>query len=323
MVRTVKNMDPDGKIIFITTPAGKILLQNNELIDKIIIYNKRSADRGIRGLFKVVKEIRNAVGTEKSIFISPHRFIRASAIGLLIGSKLRIGFKNSMLFSLYTRTVPYMYGIHETERNRMLLSEVFPGLGREEKPAMPGLFPSKYNIERVAKIINDKFGANEKIIAIAPGSVWNTKRWPEEYYKKLIELFNNKGIKTILIGGSDDRKLCGRIASESSINLAGGLSLLESAAAVSLAAALVTNDSAPLHMASAMNVPAAAIFGSTTPYLGFGPLSAGSIVIENKSLDCRPCGRHGGVKCPKGHFDCMNKIYPETVYREVLKIIKN
>ncbi|MCU0821286.1 MAG: glycosyltransferase family 9 protein [Spirochaetes bacterium] len=321
MARTMKNIDPHGKIIFITTPAGKNLLQNNIHTDNIIVYDKRSADSGISGFRSVARRVKNIIGADESIFISPHRFARASIVGFLTGSRRRIGFSDSTLTVLYTDTVQYEFGIHEIWRNHKLLAGISPGLIVEQKPAMPELYPSESDFDKVRKIIFDRFSRDDIITAIAPGSVWKTKRWPEEYFKKFVELLTAGGIKIILLGGTDDMDLCGRISSGETINLAGRLSLLESAAAVSMTSALVTNDSAPLHMGSAMNVPTVAIFGSTTPRFGFGPLADGSLVVEIKDLACRPCGRHGKMKCPKGHFDCMNKIHPEIVYGELLKII--
>jgi heptosyltransferase-2 len=322
MVRTIKRTDPDGNVIFITTPHGKSVLQHNKLIDEIVVYDKKSADSGVSGVIKAAGNIKNITGTGDSIYISPHRFIRASIIGLLTGSKLRIGFENSALAFLYNRTVPYESGIHELERNLKLLMKAFPGRLDDEKPGMPELYPSEDNFNKVRQLINNRFHSNESVIAIAPGSVWKTKKWPEEYFKKLIQLLNNKGIKIILIGGTDDMELCSRLSSENALNLAGGLSLLESAAAVSLSKAAVSNDSAPLHMASAMNVPTIALFGSTTPDFGFGPLADKSVILEKNDIECRPCGRHGRKKCAKKHFNCMNKIYPETVYKEVIKIVR-
>ena len=65
------------------------------------------------------------------------------------------------------------------------------------------------------------------------------------------------------------------------------------------------NDSAPMHIASAMNAPTTAIFCSTIPAFGFGPLSDNSKIVETlEKLDCRPCGIHGYSACPKGHFKC-------------------
>jgi len=68
------------------------------------------------------------------------------------------------------------------------------------------------------------------------------------------------------------------------------------------------NDSAPLHLASALNAPVSVFYCSTSPKFGFGPLSEDSKIIEVKNLDCKPCGLHGHRSCPKGHFKCGNEL---------------
>ena len=84
---------------------------------------------------------------------------------------------------------------------------------------------------------------------------------------------------------------------------------MESAALMQKAKRCLVNDSAPLHIASAMNAPTTAIFCSTVPEFGFGPLAKDSIVVESqKKLECRPCGLHGKNACPESHFDCGFKI---------------
>ena len=91
--------------------------------------------------------------------------------------------------------------------------------------------------------------------------------------------------------------------------MAGKLNLLESAYLISKATMTYVNDSAPLHLASAMNSPVTAFFCSTIPDFGFGPLSDQNCVIQiDKDLECRPCGLHGKKTCPKSHFDCGMKI---------------
>ena len=74
-----------------------------------------------------------------------------------------------------------------------------------------------------------------------------------------------------------------------------------------------SNDSAPMHFASAMNAPVTAIYCSTVPEFGFGPLSDNSTIIETgEKLECRPCGLHGRKKCPKQHFKC-SEINIDTI----------
>ena len=203
---------------------------------------------------------------------------------------------------------------------RKLLKAVIPGLS-DIKPGRPQLFPSGEDLKRVNSIIHDRYSSDMPIVSVAPGSVWLTKRWPVEYFEKLIKLLEGNGIGIIIIGGEEDKDIADRLYSCKVLSLAGELTLLESAAAISLTKAIVTNDSAPLHMASAMDIPTVAIFGATTSIFGFGPLADNSVILEKSSLECRPCGRHGGNKCRKKHFNCMNEISPESVFEEVMRII--
>jgi heptosyltransferase-2 len=115
-----------------------------------------------------------------------------------------------------------------------------------------------------------------------------------------------------LLGGPSDRDWCESLiektGSKNVINLAGKLSYLESAALMKGAVMNYVNDSAPLHMASATNAAVRAFFCSTVPHFGFTPQSSNSKIFDAGKMDCRPCGIHGFRKCPKGHFDCGNKI---------------
>lgn len=149
-------------------------------------------------------------------------------------------------------------------------------------------------------------------ICIAPASLWETKKYPEI---KWIEFINSlpEGITTYLIGSLDDTELCNNIVRRSVktsvCSLAGQLSILQTAALLKDAEMNFTNDSAPLHLASAVNAPVAAIFCSTMPSFGFGPKSEKFFIIETtEKLACRPCGIHGLKSCPEKHFKCATTI---------------
>jgi heptosyltransferase-2 len=137
-----------------------------------------------------------------------------------------------------------------------------------------------------------------------PGSQWATKAWPEGQFDKLMAEIEGP---VVLLGAPSERPLCARLAEGKPhvSNAAGDLSLLGLAAAIRLAKAVVVNDSAPLHMASAMGTPTVALFTSTVPRFGFGPRTQPHAVVETASeLSCRPCGMHGRRRCPEGHFRC-------------------
>jgi heptosyltransferase-2 len=94
--------------------------------------------------------------------------------------------------------------------------------------------------------------------------------------------------------------------------------LLESIVLIQKSNIILSNDSAPMHISALFSKPQVAIFGGTTPQLGFAPLSPNALVIENEKLKCRPCSHIGRAKCPKKHFKCMKEITAEMVYENLL-----
>jgi heptosyltransferase-2 len=186
----------------------------------------------------------------------------------------------------------------------------------------PELFPSPQDFSYAQKLLQDS-GAKDgdKIVGIAPGSIWATKRWLPERFAEVSDLLIKKvGAKVIFLGSKGDEKLCLEIANlmkEAPIILAGKTNILQSAAIISRCRVILSNDSAPVHIASAMKKPVVAIFGSTIPEFGFGPYGESSIII-GKKIECRPCGIHGKNKCPKKHFKCMTEITTKEVFEALL-----
>ena len=154
----------------------------------------------------------------------------------------------------------------------------------------------------------------KKIVGIAPGSVWPTKRYPVEYFVKVAEDLYNKGYAIALFGGKDDKDSLDEFANlfkYPNFDFAYKTSLKELPAILSAVDLLLSNDSGAMHIAIAGGTPAVAVFGPTVKSLGFFPYDDKSIVVENNDINCRPCGKHGGHTCPKGHFKCMKDIEPE------------
>ena len=126
----------------------------------------------------------------------------------------------------------------------------------------------------------------------------------------------------VVVGGKEERLLNIPLA-EKSIDLRGMTTLLELAEVIKRAAVILTNDSSPIHIASAFsNVRIIAIFGPTTKDLGFFPWSKNSEVLQVEDLECRPCSLHGGDSCPKKHFKCMVDIKPEVVLERIENVLE-
>ncbi|MEP6926315.1 MAG: glycosyltransferase family 9 protein, partial [Ginsengibacter sp.] len=152
-------------------------------------------------------------------------------------------------------------------------------------------------------------------------SVWFTKQYP---FEKWVDLINNfpAEYNIYLMGGKEDVTLCEKIKACTVNNktevLAGKLNFLSSAALMKSAVMNYTNDSAPLHFASATDAPVTAIFCSTVPSFGFYPLSSRSVIVETREkLACKPCSLHGLKACPLGHFKCARTIETEQLLSAV------
>jgi heptosyltransferase II len=87
------------------------------------------------------------------------------------------------------------------------------------------------------------------------------------------------------------------------------------------AAALVTNDSAPLHLATAVGTPVIALFGPTVPEFGFGPRRPGDLTLGRGELPCRPCSRHGPQVCPLKHHRCMRDLSVDAVIAAMTTVL--
>jgi lipopolysaccharide heptosyltransferase II len=163
-------------------------------------------------------------------------------------------------------------------------------------------------------------------IGVFPGASYETKRWPGEYFKTLCDrLIREKDAEVFIMGSKSEQKLTSsiaRICGDRCHDLGGALSLNQLAVAVSQMDLLITNDSGPMHLASAYKKPLIALFGATHPKLGFAPMNPGAVIIQ-KEYPCRPCSLHGGAKCPLKHFRCMQDITPADVFNTCMTILKD
>ena len=305
-----------GPVDVVVTPASAALLVGHPAVREVIVYDKRKADRGIPGFLRLVARLRRS---QYDVALLAQGSWRSSALALLAGIPQRLGFSTSAGRLLYTKRVQYRDDLHHAARLLMLAR---PN-GREPTPEE--LRPSLHPGEDERSTVNALLSANgvvsgKPLVAVAPGSVWGTKRWP--FYPELA--FALEGIaRVVIIGSKADAGLARAIldASPRVIDATGKLTLLESAELIGRASVLVTNDSAPEHLASAMNTPTIAIFGPTITAFGFGPLADERLVLGVDGLPCRPCDRHGPMVCPLGHHKCMRDLRLDTVETAVRKIL--
>jgi heptosyltransferase-2 len=289
---------PDSKIDFLLRKGNENLLRNHPYISNLLIWDKKNEKK--KNLFRIIKRIRSK---NYDYVVNLQRFTSTGIITAFSGSKIKVGFNKNPFSFLFTRKFKHEIGNgkHEIERNIELISEI-----TDDNVFKPKLYPASEDFQIVSQYKMRPY------ICMAPTSVWFTKQYPAEKWVDLINKIETK-FHIYLIGGPDDAGACDEIITKSNgsniTNLCGKLSFLQTSALMTNAIMNYVNDSAPMHMASAMNAPTTAIFCSTIPDFGFGPLSDQARIVETEEeLECRPCGLHGFKKCPEGHFKCANNI---------------
>lgn len=307
-------LSESGEVDVVATPASAGLLANHPSVRRVIAYDKRGTERGPVGFLRLATRLRHE-GYSHAYMAQGS--MRSAALALTAGVAHRVGFDSSDGRMLYNDRVPYVENDHHSVR---LLSLARARIGAQSEPSpRPRLYPGETEI----RAVNELLGRTDRgtpIFALAPGSVWATKRWPG--FPALAALLGQRGT-VITIGSAADRELAeaiGVAAGPAAIDATGRLSLLASAELIRRARVLVTNDSLPLHLASAMNTPTVAIFGPTVPAFGFGPLADRSSTVGIDTLACRPCDRHGPVSCPLRHWKCMIEVGAPSVFDVVEKL---
>lgn len=309
---------PGISIDFLVRKGNEELLQAHPFVRKVLSWDKKKSK--YRHLFSLLQQIRKE---EYDLVINVQRY---AATGLLAGlsrAKIIIGYDKNPLSFLFTKKVAHKAGteaepVHETTRCNQLLETI-----TTTSITKPGLYPSAADYSFIRRY------QQEPYLVLAPGSVWFTKQVPVSKWTAILKHLPIRQ-KIYIIGTKKEQAIATAIMNELPAytnieSLAGSLSILQSAALMQGALFNLVNDSAPLHIASAVNAPVIALFCSTIPGFGFTPLSDESYIVQAEpNLSCRPCGSHGKAACPRRHFDCGNLINDKRIASIVLqKLLKH
>lgn len=300
LLETLHQGFPEATIDLMLRKGNETLYLDHPFIGELLIWDKKN--NKYSNLFRLICYVRRK---KYDCLINAQRHLATGLISVLSKAGHISGFRKNPLSFLFHHSAVHLIdpkeGVHETERNFKLVSHL-----KEMKLQPPRLYPSSEVENEVSRYKKLPY------ICISPASVWFTKQYPVEKWIEFIQSVNKKFV-VYLLGGGGDKEFCQAIINEVKspgiINLAGSLSLLASAALMRDAFMNYVNDSGPLHLCSATNAAVCAVFCSTVPGFGFGPLSQNSTIVEIKEpIACRPCGLHGHKNCPQGHFKCALNI---------------
>lgn len=328
MLKRLKDLYPDATIDVVTTPAACGIFRASPYTYKVYSYDKKGKDRSISSLLSFAREIKREGYTR---LYSPHRSMRTSMLVWLSGVKETYGFSNASLRQVYKNIVPYNPRHHEVQRNLELLED---GMQPSDWRILPEVIAETEEKKKVNEFLEEltrrfttcndlKSAGDIKFAAVAPGSVWMTKRYPEEKFSEVINYLLSKSYTVLLIGGKDDQEYCSGIASsfgENVVSAAGEFSIVETIELLRHCKVLVSNDSAPTHFGMCADIPVLTIYCSTVASFGFYPYNSKSTYVSYDELSCKPCGIHGRKQCPIKTFDCAYKLDIKTIARAIENI---
>jgi len=313
LLESLHQQYPMAGIDVLVRQGNESLFNEHPFIQKILVWNKKKQKyiHWLKILFQIRKANYDAV-------VNVQRFAATGLWTILSKAKFKIGFNKNPFSFLFTDSIKHLEieaGMHEINRNHQLIQV----LGTVVL-AKPKLYPTTKDDEQVKKYQDQPY------VCIAPASVWYTKQYPLSAWVKFLQALPFDG-PIYILGGPGDRIIGEKMMKTSTkqlINLAGELGFLAAAALQKKAVLNYVNDSAPMHFASAMNAPVVAIYCSTVPAFGYGPLSDQSFIVQTQAyLTCRPCGLHGQKKCPLTHFNCAHSIQIQDLTSPLLQVLQH
>lgn len=303
---------PDAQIDFMVRKGNEGLLKNHPFLREVLVWDKKNGK--MKNLLKLLRIVRSR---RYDKVINVQRFAATGMLTAFSGAEETIGFDKNPFSRFFTKKIKHVISDgtatrHEIERNDELIKSFAGG-----EIMKPRLYPALADEEAV------KAYQQVPYITISPASVWFTKQYPADKWISFLQKLG-PDYSVYLLGGPGDAGIAETIREKAThlnvVNLCGKLNFLQSTALMKQAVMNYVNDSAPMHFASAVNAPVTAIYCSTLPSFGFGPLSDKHFIVEVlEPLPCRPCGLHGRKACPLGHFKCAFEIREEQLLQAIQK----
>ena len=329
MIRELRRRVPEAHLCVVVNPSAVAILANNPDIDEVLVFDKKGAHRGPRGMLTFVRSLRNR---DFDLLLSPHQSHRTSVVARLSRIPVRFGYRSAGFAGwAYTTLLERPPAEPEIRRLLRFLDDALgpPNVTPNELPLLYETEDSRDSAKRLLAELREP----RRPILLATSSVWATKRWTPYGFAGLAALLIREyGGQVLLIGSPGDRPVaeqviaCSKEMNPSHIHeriadVTGRTDLLGLYSLMLRSRLLVSNDSAPVHFACAARIPVVAVFGPTVASLGYAPISPGSAVAELPDLACRPCGTHGAHVCPIGHFRCMRDLTPDMVMTTVRRLV--
>jgi lipopolysaccharide heptosyltransferase II len=318
-LKALRKKFPLAKIYCLVGKESRKVLQRCPYLDGIIILDPKNHDRGFMRLLKFSRKLRH-FKFDKIIDFQNNS--RSHLLTLLSFPKESYGYKRGSLGFVLTHPVknsnPNLSPVEHQFQVLQPLDIAYKG-GKE---AFLELWPTEKDEKYARSLLDSEWLGNSSHIVgmcLAASDKWETKNWPVEYSAKLCDLLAKENVRVLITGLEKDRPIVDQLLKLTKTKPAvfiGKTDIMELAALIKCCKVFVTPDSAPLHVAAAMQVPYVAFFGPTSSARHLPPAKEG--IILERGLNCQPCY---SPKCKITTHACMREITPEDVANRVKDIL--
>jgi heptosyltransferase-2 len=315
LLRLLKQAHPEREIDVLAPPQVVPVWKRIQEADHIMVtpFRHRALQLGER--LRTASQLRQR--GYQDAYVLPNT-LKYALIPWLARIPRRVGYKGEMRYGMVNV-------MHHDDTPPRSMVPFYAALAREPELPLsgvltrPSLIVAGEETEAVAKRLG--IDLRRPLVAFAPGAEFGiAKRWPPAHYAQLAERVAETlpDGQIVLMGSANDREACDIVQSQAGVihNLAGQTSLDDAIALLAQARAVVSNDSGLLHIASALNRPVVALYGSTDP--NYAPPLSDMARTVSLRLECSPCRKR---ECPLGHHDCMNKMSVDRVWSELAPIL--
>jgi len=308
-INVIREHFPDAEITILSNNLVSQLFLLHPGIDNIITFDRHGKHKGITGRLRLAAELRKQQFDMAIIF--PNSFDSA-LVPWLAGIQNRIGLCSdgrTLLLNGHYQTVKGANGEHEVDYYLNLLEHF--GITGTRTP-LHLTISEKEEKNAAALLAGQGILPGDFVLGINPGASYGSaKRWyPDRFAEVARRLAADWSAKIIIFGGPGETEIASDIErglKGSAVNLAGKTSMRELMALIKRCNFFITNDSGPMHIAAAFDVPQVAIFGSTD-HTGTSPYSKNAVVVRS-AVECAPCKLR---ECPTDHR-CMKAVTVDKV----------
>jgi len=306
VIRALKAKYPEALVsLLVGSSKTAGLFKYHANVHETIVYDKKNEQRSFPALIKLWKELRRK---NYDLVINFQR------------SNLRTWF-------LASAALPCRVLVYHKTRNRSVHAvvnylETLAPLGIPATDQHLELTPGADDRAFARQILSTIKNSGKPLVALNPGASHQVNRWSTEHFAALADMLAQRiDARVIIVGGPEEVLLAEEIASKARskpLLLAGKADLMQLGALLEQCDLLVSGDTGPLHLGTAVGIPVVALFGAADP-ARTGPLGEGHIVIQSEKVACVPCRSR---TCSNSrHLECMETISPDAVFNAVTTLL--